>query len=188
LGDLVSPNFRLHVNVSVRQLEQSGFGGRVRHLLAEYGLDTSTLTLEIAESVLIGHGNAARRIVDRIRNLGVDLALDDFGKGYSSLAHLGDLNLQSLKIDRSCVANLDSPDRPASSIVRHVVALAHELGMTVVAEGVETAAQRDILTALGCDVAQGYLFARPMPARSFPSFVDARYSVPVQARLVSSSG
>ncbi len=181
---LIADDFRLHANVSVKQLEESDFDARLHRCLREHELSTSALTLEITESVLIGQDNSAREVVDRIRTLGVDLSLDDFGKGYSSLAYLADLNLQSLKIDRGFIAHVTEIGSSAT-IVRHIIALTHELGMSVVAEGVETFDQRAILTGLGCDHAQGYYFARPMPAGAFTALLSA-HATPPAARLVSS--
>ncbi len=182
---LIPDDFRLHANVSVKQLEESDFDARLHRCLRDHGLSTSALTLEITESVLIGQDNSAREVVDRIRTLGVDLSLDDFGKGYSSLAYLADLNLQSLKIDRGFIARVAEIGSSAA-IVRHIIALTHELGMSVVAEGVETYDQSAILTGLGCDHAQGYFFARPMAASAFTELLSAPATTS-EARLVSSS-
>ncbi len=152
------------VNLSAREFETLGLVEDVERILAETGLPSSALEIEITESVVMDQSEAGIRTLRRLRDLGVRLVLDDFGTGYSSLAYLKHLPLDTIKIDRSFVAGIDAAaDR---SIVDAVIALAHGLGIGVVAEGIETDRQAERLRELGCDLGQGFLFARPMPAES----------------------
>ena len=175
------------VNLSARQFTQGDLVDDIRRTLARTGLDPEALELEITESVLMDHSEAGIRTLSEIRNLGVRLVLDDFGTGYSSLAYLKHLPLDTIKIDRTFVAGIEDPaDR---SIVEAVVALAHGLGIGVVAEGIETEAQAEKLRELGCDLGQGYLFSRPVPAdrtaallRDRPRAARALRSKTVRAR------
>ena len=125
-------------------------------------MDPATLELEITESVVMDQSEAGIRTLSRLRDMGVRLVLDDFGTGYSSLSYLKHLPLDTIKIDRTFVAGLDGA--ADLSIVEAVIALAHGLGISVVAEGIETEAQFEVLRAMGCDIGQGYLFARPLVA------------------------
>jgi diguanylate cyclase (GGDEF)-like protein len=150
------------VNLSARQFMQADLLEDVADILAETGIDAGSLELEITESVLMDQSEAGIRTLRRLRALGVRLVLDDFGTGYSSLSYLKNLPLDTIKIDRSFVAGIEeNADR---SIVEAVVALAHGLGIGVVAEGIETRRQAQRLQELGCDLGQGYLFSRPVPA------------------------
>ncbi len=150
------------VNLSAREFAQADLVEDVAAILAETGLEASALELEITESVLMDKSETGIRTLRRLRALGVRLVLDDFGTGYSSLSYLKHLPLDTIKIDRSFVAAIEeAADR---SIVEAVVALAHGLGIGVVAEGIETERQADLLLELGCDLGQGYLFSRPVPA------------------------
>ncbi|MDP9766463.1 EAL domain-containing protein [Deinococcus enclensis] len=149
----------MSVNVSARQFEQPDFLTIVRDALAESGLDPRLLILELTESVVLRNPDAAITLLKDLRDLGVRLALDDFGTGYSSLSLLRSLPIDTLKIDRSFVQG----DR-AEVMVGAIVSLAHAFGLHVVAEGVETAAQLDLVQSLNCDGVQGYLLARPSPA------------------------
>jgi EAL domain-containing protein (putative c-di-GMP-specific phosphodiesterase class I) len=155
------PPLMMSVNLSARQFGQPDLVDQVAAILAETGLDASTLELEITESVVMDQSEVGIRTLHRLRDMGVRLVLDDFGTGYSSLAYLKHLPLDTIKIDRMFVAGLDGEaDR---SIVEAVIALAHGLRISVVAEGIETEAQFEILRSMGCDVGQGYLFAHPLP-------------------------
>jgi EAL domain-containing protein (putative c-di-GMP-specific phosphodiesterase class I) len=155
------PRLLMSVNLSSRQFVQSDLVDQVDAILTETGLDPTTLELEITESVVMDQSEVGIRTLNRLREMGVRLVLDDFGTGYSSLAYLKHLPLDTIKIDRTFVMGLDGEaDR---SIVEAVIALAHGLRISVVAEGIETERQFEILRAMGCDVGQGYLFARPLP-------------------------
>ncbi|WP_407542365.1 EAL domain-containing protein (plasmid) [Deinococcus radiomollis] len=155
---------RINVNVSARQFEDPGFVNDVVDALDMSGLPADCLELELTESVLMTSGRAVVEVLERLDVLGVRLALDDFGTGYSSLAYLNRFPLDVLKIDRSFVHGLgrEHPDLKELAIVRSTIALAHELGLEVVAEGVEDEHQRDVLVDLGCDLFQGYLYSPPL--------------------------
>jgi len=156
---------RVAINLSVHQLRESGLAERIGQALQFHGLDASQLLCEITESVAMEDIKATQRTFEGLARIGVFLSIDDFGTGYSSLNYLRQLPAQQLKIDRSFVNDLeDSED--ARAVVSAVVSLAHALGLRVVAEGVETMGQRDILLAMDCDELQGFFFARPMPADS----------------------
>jgi EAL domain-containing protein (putative c-di-GMP-specific phosphodiesterase class I) len=164
----------MSVNLSARQFVQPELVDEVREILDETGLDPAALEIEITESVLMDQTEAGIRTLRQLRDLGVRLVLDDFGTGYSSLSYLKHLPLDTIKIDRSFVAGLDGEtDR---SIVDAVIALAHGLRISVVAEGIETEAQFEVLRAMGCDVGQGYLFARPLPAAEAGRLLSGRRS------------
>ncbi len=154
-------DIRLSVNVSMRQLGVEGFAERVRALLASTGLAGLPLAIELTESQLMLDPEAAAAQLAILRGAGVTIYVDDFGTGYSSLGYLQRLPLDVLKIDRSFVTDL-CVNRSAVDIAETVVAIAHKLGMKVVAEGVESEEQRMLLTQMGCDMAQGYLFAEPL--------------------------
>jgi len=155
---------RVAVNLSVHQLRQEDLVQRVRIAVGHFRIDPALLTFEITESVAMEDTQETMRAFSQLAAVGVSLSIDDFGTGYSSLAYLRKLPAKQLKIDQSFVQDLGS-SQDALAVVDAVVKLAHALGLHVVAEGVETARQRDILLSLQCDELQGYLFARPMAAR-----------------------
>jgi EAL domain-containing protein (putative c-di-GMP-specific phosphodiesterase class I) len=151
------------VNLSARQLAQPDIVAVVQDSLARSGLSPSRLLLEVTESAVVEDAEAALRALQALRALGVRTAIDDFGTGYSSFLYLKRFPVDVLKIDRSFVAGmLDNPDDAA--IVASIIRLGRDVGLSLVAEGVETEAQRWHLVRLGCPQAQGYLFARPVPA------------------------
>jgi diguanylate cyclase len=137
------------------------------------GLDESALEIEITESTLMGDHDQAREALTRLRNIGVRTSIDDFGTGYSSLSYLRQLPVHALKIDRSFISDLS--DEPGSdAIVRSIIELARNLQLETVAEGVEDEHVCDLLVALGCDLAQGFALARPMPADEIRRWLRAR--------------
>jgi diguanylate cyclase (GGDEF)-like protein/excisionase family DNA binding protein len=154
---------KVSVNLSAREFGQPDLPRRLGEILAETGLPADRLELEITESVAMDQSETGAATLRALRDLGVSIVLDDFGTGYSSLSYLRHLPLDRLKVDRSFVTGLGS-DRGNEPIVGAIVSLAHGLGMGVVAEGIETRAEAERLVALGCDLGQGYLWARPMPA------------------------
>jgi diguanylate cyclase (GGDEF)-like protein len=156
---------RVSINLSVHQLRQEELSGRVRQALDRHRVDAGLLTCEITESVAMDDAQPTLRALERLAATGVQLSIDDFGTGYSSLSYLRRMPAGQLKIDRSFVSDLEHSS-DARAIVDAVVRLAHALGLKVVAEGVETDAQQALLLELGCDELQGYLYARPMPARA----------------------
>jgi diguanylate cyclase (GGDEF)-like protein/PAS domain S-box-containing protein len=153
----------LKVNLSVRQLDDPNLVPAVRDALATTGLPPGALTLEVTESALMRDTSAAGEVLSALRSLGVLLAIDDFGTGYSSLAQLRRLTLDTLKIDRSFVTGI-ADSRDAAAIVTSIIAMAHAVDLTVVAEGVETAEELALLKEFGCDQAQGYHLGRPLAA------------------------
>jgi diguanylate cyclase (GGDEF)-like protein len=153
----------LAVNLSARQFQQRDLVGKVRQVLDDTGLAPHRLELEITESALIDQPELAIATLQDLRSLGVTMAIDDFGTGYSSLAYLKRLPVGRLKIDRSFIVDLASDERDRA-IVRSIIAMAHSLGMTTLAEGVETAEQWRVLGDLGCDALQGFLCGEPAPA------------------------
>jgi diguanylate cyclase (GGDEF)-like protein len=153
--------FKIGVNLSGRELRDPGLIERIEATRARHGVPPERLVIEITENVLLAELGDAHRAIVALAKIGVRIALDDFGTGYSTLAHLRNLRANSLKIDRSFVSQLAGQSRDRE-IVAAVTGMAHALGMLVVAEGVETDAQRQELSAIGCDAAQGYLFARPL--------------------------
>jgi EAL domain-containing protein (putative c-di-GMP-specific phosphodiesterase class I) len=148
------------VNVSPRQLLDPHFTETVADALAVTGLDPRRLVLEITESTAMAPNSQEQLLA--LRATGVRLSIDDFGTGHSSLSRLAALPVNALKVDRSFVR--DIPSTGDAPLVRAMIAMAHSLGLTVVAEGIETERQADYLTALGCEHGQGYLFSRPVPA------------------------
>jgi len=156
-------DFRVAVNLSARQLRSSTLVAEVRDALSGHALDPGALELEVTESVAMSDPERAIGQLHALRAVGVTLAIDDFGTGYSSLAYLKMLPIQVLKIDRAFVADIENDPNDAA-ICAATVALAKSLGLKVVAEGVETGAQREFLVARGCDMLQGYLFGKPEPA------------------------
>jgi diguanylate cyclase (GGDEF)-like protein len=152
----------LAVNLSARNLHDPQLGERLTASLATWNLQASDLELEITESALMEEPELARQTLLHLREAGYSLYVDDYGTGYSSLAYLKRLPLDAIKIDRSLLKGIDG-DRDALLIVRSTIHMAHDLGLKVVAEGVEDETTLARLAELGCDTAQGYLFARPMP-------------------------
>ena len=157
---------RISVNVSPRQLDDPELVGLVRSCVTDSGLQPGTLTLEITETALLDGGQAAHTALSALVDAGAGLVLDDFGTGYSSLTHLARFPIRALKIDRSFVAGLGSGSRDGV-IVAAVIALGAELGLDVIAEGVETTDQLETLREMGCPAVQGYLLDRPVPQPSW---------------------
>ncbi|WP_224627532.1 putative bifunctional diguanylate cyclase/phosphodiesterase [Mesorhizobium sp. CA6] len=156
------PEMRMAVNVSAAQIKSGGFARSVISALAFSGLPANRLELEITETVMMDESDAVQKTLSQLRGLGVRIALDDFGTGYSSLGYLRRFPVDKIKIDRSFIRDLDKRDTAA--IVRTVIRLGAELGITVTAEGVETEAQLDMLRKAGCGEAQGFLIGVPAKA------------------------
>ena len=171
-------NINVAVNLSARLIGDLEFPDRLGLLLSEHGVDGSRLTLELTETAAMSNEIKATDILVRLRVKKIDLAIDDFGTGYSSLQQLYKLPFTELKIDRSFVAELPGSNE-ARAIVHATVDLAHALGMTVCAEGVETQAALDYLESTGCDKAQGYLISRPVPASGIRALVDGWNGLPM---------
>ncbi|NOZ11516.1 MAG: EAL domain-containing protein [Gammaproteobacteria bacterium] len=164
---------RVSINLSARNLNNSELPDILAGLLNHWKVDPATLVLEITESALMVDPDSAMDVLNRFHQLGVGLSIDDFGTGYSSLAYLSRLPVDELKIDRSFVTRVDS-NQGNAAIVRSTVQLAHNLGMRVVAEGVETQAELSILGDCGCDTVQGYLFSKPLAVDQFVDWLEAQ--------------
>ena len=154
------------VNLSIRQLRQPTLGEFVTKTLGESGLEARNLELEITEGIMMGDNQAAMRFLNEMHELGVQLSIDDFGTGFSSLNYLKKLPVNKLKIDQSFIRDLaaDSSDK---AIVRTIIAMAQGLNLDVIAEGVETDEQRQTLRDKGCTNYQGFLFGKPVPIEQF---------------------
>ncbi len=157
-----SSELMLTVNLSSQQFSQPDILERVKSAIELTGFDPTRLKLEITESVIMGNTESANAMLSGLREMGVNLAMDDFGTGYSSLSYLHRFPIDTLKIDRSFVAQLSAGSRN-DQIVRTILSLAHGLELIVVAEGIESEEQLQALRAMGCDAAQGFYFARPLP-------------------------
>jgi diguanylate cyclase (GGDEF)-like protein len=158
------------VNVAPEQVRLPSFDAAVAGALEAAGLPASALALEITERTILEDRPVERRTIAALQARGIDLHLDDFGTGYSSLGYLTRFPLETIKIDRVFVARLGADDR-ATALVDGIIALAHSLGLTTVAEGIETEEQRETLTAMGCDLGQGFLFACPCPGERVPTLL-----------------
>jgi diguanylate cyclase (GGDEF)-like protein len=177
LRDLASWRARNHqlsvaVNLSVSNLQDVELPQQVERLLAIHGIPPEALVLEITENILMADAEKSGQVLDRLRAIGVMLSVDDYGTGYSSLAYLQALPVDELKLDRSFVTHMSSDPR-AATIVLSTIELSHQLGMLMVAEGVEDAVALQMLRDAGCDVAQGYHVARPMAAEQLTRWLDA---------------
>lgn len=184
------PHLRVSVNVSRVQLAHPGFAETVRQVLANSGLPPGVLELEMTESVLSANLTQTYRTLEQLRELGVGLVLDDFGKGYSSLSCLKDFPFDVIKVDKSFVADLlgsDDSQAYSRAVLSGVKQIATHLGVALVAEGVETEAQFGLCKTLGYDFAQGYLLARPMPIAEIPAFIAQKPLQPPEssAQLLS---
>jgi EAL domain-containing protein (putative c-di-GMP-specific phosphodiesterase class I) len=143
-----------------KQFTQSDLASQMRCQIEQSGMDPRCIALEITETVAMADADRSAAVLRELKALGVEIDIDDFGTGYSSLSRLQGFRVDTLKIDRSFVSRIDS-DRETHEIVRTIVMLAHSLGLAVVAEGIETEAQLDLLTKIGCERGQGYLFSKP---------------------------
>ncbi len=156
-----NPPLSLSVNISPKEFAQADLPSQIGQLLQESGMDPRCIDLEITETIAMADAEKSVSVLSELKALGVGLDIDDFGTGYSSLSRLQAFRVDTLKIDRVIVSRMDS-DAETLEIVRLIVMLAHHLGLKVVAEGVETPAQLDLLKHLGCERAQGYLFSKPV--------------------------
>ena len=176
LADVVQWNkrgveLRVAINVSARVLQDTEFPGRMKRLLQEAAVQPEQFELEITESAMLVDPERAKLIVKELHGLGVLIAIDDYGTGFSSLGYLRDLRVHSLKVDKSFVVDLETREQNRV-IVESTAQMAHALGLQVVAEGVETKWVESYLRSIGYDLGQGYLFARPMPADDVCSWVQ----------------
>ena len=164
------------VNVSPRSLHHAAFPGQIREVLESHAVPPPTLSIEITENLVMSDPDGAARCLDELHEMGVRLVIDDFGKGYSSLSYLRRLPVDEIKIDRSFLLGL--ADGEDDTLVRCMIDLAHNLGMTAVAEGVETEAVYQQLVELNCDAAQGYYICRPASAQDARGWINARFALP----------
>jgi EAL domain-containing protein (putative c-di-GMP-specific phosphodiesterase class I) len=162
----------VNVNLSAKQFSQADLVGQIGSVLEQTGLEARSLKLEITESAVMEKAEAATRMFGQLRDLGVKLHIDDFGTGYSSLSYLHRFPVDVLKIDRSFVSRM-GPDDENSEIVQTIVQLAHNLGMEVTAEGVETYEQLSKLHALSCEYGQGYFFSKPVDSEAAKRMIAA---------------
>src|SRR6185436_789337 len=164
-------NLFMSVNLSSKQVAQPDLVARIRDILEETNVDAKHLKLELTESAVMQNADMAARLLKRLKDLGVQLSIDDFGTGYSSLGYLHRFPVNTLKIDRSFIGRIGEAAENIE-IVRTIVSLAENMGMEVVAEGVETLAQLSQLRKLNCEYGQGYLFSRPVDAASIDSWIS----------------
>lgn len=169
------PDLTMAVNISSLHLMRRDFIDDVQQSLTLHGVAPSRLELEITESLLLRQMGRATVTLEVLRRLGVLIAIDDFGTGFSNLGYLRKLPVQKIKIDGSFTAEIET-SRADAAIVQGILWLAHTLGLRVVAEGVETAAQRDFLASNRCDEFQGYFFARPMPLGQLRAYLAEQQS------------
>jgi EAL domain-containing protein (putative c-di-GMP-specific phosphodiesterase class I) len=168
---------QVSVNISADDLLSEDLAERVSNLLTLYRVPAEQLVFEITESAVMREPEHALRVLNRLRECGISLSVDDFGTGYSSLAHLKRLPVQELKIDQSFVRNLDETSEDAV-IVRSTIEMSHNLGLKVVAEGVEYAHSLRLLERWHCDTAQGYLISRPLTALAFEAWIAKSHTSP----------
>ena len=164
------PVLRLAVNMSARQFQRLGLETRIREVLAETDMDARSLELELTESVLMQEGDSTAHLLAQLSELGISLALDDFGTGYSSLSRLKRFPIKRIKIDRSFICDISTSEGDAA-LARAVIAMAHGLGVEVVAEGIESLEQLAMLRRYGCDEGQGYFLGRPVVPSEVPALV-----------------
>jgi diguanylate cyclase (GGDEF)-like protein/PAS domain S-box-containing protein len=160
------PILRMSVNISSRQFRQENLVTKIKHIIEQTNMDPTLLELELTESILVQETDIARKIFYELKEMGIQLAIDDFGTGYSSLSYLKHFPIDKLKIDQSFVRDIPN-DKNDMSITRAIIALAHSLRLTVIAEGVETKEQQAFLKSAKCDEIQGYLIGRPLPEKDF---------------------
>jgi diguanylate cyclase (GGDEF)-like protein len=177
---LAGKPLEIAVNISADDIADARLDSRVASLLTRHQLPPALLTLELTESSFIEDPTRALRMLDAIATLGVNLSIDDFGTGYSSLSHLARMPVHEVKIDRSFVQGLES-DPEFAPVVRSAIDMGHGLGLKVVAEGIETEAAADRLRDFGCDIGQGYLYAKPMPIDALERWLEGKVRVPVIA-------
>jgi diguanylate cyclase (GGDEF)-like protein/PAS domain S-box-containing protein len=165
-----APPLYVGINISSKHFSHAGFIGHVRDALEESAVDPQCVTIELTESLAMNDAAATRQTMSQLRTLGVKLSIDDFGTGYSSLSYLRRFPVDTLKIDQSFVKTMDAENY---AIVKTIIGLARNLDLKVVAEGVETTSQHQLLALAGCGSAQGYLFAEAMPAKRVGMFIES---------------
>ena len=168
-----NPSLRVSVNLSPIQFREPGFDFVMRRVIRDSGIRPELLEIEITEGAAMQNPEVTLELLREIKSMGVRISIDDFGTGYSSLSYLGKLPIDSLKIDRGFVSEIET-DTGHALIISAVIALAHQLNLTVVAEGVETEKQSTFLKKSECEHLQGYLFSRPMPGDEITRLLDGK--------------
>jgi EAL domain-containing protein (putative c-di-GMP-specific phosphodiesterase class I) len=174
------------INIAPQQLKSEALVDRLLAVLQDTQFPASRFEIEITENALIGDLDLARRIVLRLKSHGIRVALDDFGTGYSSLSHLSDLPFDKIKIDRSFVHSMHER-RESASIVNAIIGLGRSLNLPTTAEGIESQADADMLTRLGCNVGQGYLYSKPVPAEQAERLTQGTFAMAAKP-LVNADG
>jgi PAS domain S-box-containing protein len=181
------PLLTINVNITSKQFSQPELASQIGKTLQEIGVNPCCVNLEITETIAMADADRSAVVLSELKALGVRLDIDDFGTGYSSLSRLQRFPVDTLKIDRAFISCMDT-DLETREIVRIIVMLAHGLGMKVVAEGVETQMQADILKEIGCEMAQGYLYSKPVPAETIEQLLkDSVAGVPARRSKAASS-
>jgi diguanylate cyclase (GGDEF)-like protein/PAS domain S-box-containing protein len=173
---LADIDIEIAVNLSVRNLQDAELPSRLKDLLHQYDVSPDKITLEITESFIMADPDRAKEVLMKIHQMGIKLSIDDFGTGYSSLAYLKTLPVNTIKIDKSFIADMAN-DEVDSMIVRSIIYLAHNLGLLVIAEGVEDEKSWDLLTSYGCDIAQGYYLQKPLSEERLTGWLQNRAGV-----------
>lgn len=166
------PKITVAVNISLKHFRQNDFQDFILDTIHDIGVDPSTLELELTESILMHDAQSVIKTLNTFKSYGIQTSIDDFGTGYSSLSYLKNLPVSKLKIDRSFVNNI-TIDQKDAMIVKTIIEIAHNLGLKVIAEGVEHIEQMKFLGGLGCDELQGYLFSKPLPPHEFKGLIEA---------------
>ena len=159
-------SIRVSVNLSGRQFHNTDLSRTINQIIEETAINPAMLELELTESILMKEGDSSVHVLNEFKKMGLSVSVDDFGTGYSSLNYLKRLPLDILKIDRSFVEDIEI-NSDDTTIIKTIIAMAHNLNLKVIAEGVETMEQMDFLIKHGCEEAQGYLFSKPLPADEF---------------------
>ncbi len=166
-------SFTMNINISGKQFKRPDFVDIVDRAIKDGGVEPERIKLELTESVLLEDADLALSAITRLKALGVKVVIDDFGTGYSSLSYIRRFPFDSLKVDRSFVGSMEDAAQ-SREIIKSIIALAHSLGLEVVAEGVEAQGHRDLLTGMSCEFAQGYLFSRPIPDEELDALLTAQ--------------
>jgi EAL domain-containing protein (putative c-di-GMP-specific phosphodiesterase class I) len=163
---------KVSINISVRNLEESNFAGSLAARLDRHGVQPSSIQIEFTESVLVSYSARALDQLGALKRMGITIAIDDFGTGYSGLSYLQQLPASVLKIDQSFIKSLSVSEHD-QKLVRGIIAMAHDLGYRVVAEGIENHEAYDMLASWGCDEAQGYLISHPLSSAMMEEWLDS---------------
>ena len=170
------PDFKLSINISARQFQERGFIDKVAQTLEHYKIVPSNLAFEITETLLMAQKEHSMEVLQSIKSMGITIAMDDFGTGYSSLAYLKNFPIDIIKIDKAFIQGVfDNPDD--FNIVKAIISLGSELGLQVIAEGVEHIHQFEFLRASHCNIIQGYFFSTPLPEEEFVRYIDAQMHI-----------